>query len=169
MVETDKEFLDQAAGLRGEAGELLDQYGLLSGIASYGLTEVIGSYALDLMTWRDIDIQLPDERDVNRFEATMMSYANMFIRTDQDFPSGLYRGIRLLHRGQTWKVDLWGTVRENTPRKRAPSRSSGRLWQARTGWRSCESRTPYAGGGSTVKEPTTAMSTMRWPTTASPR
>ena len=50
MVETDKEFLDQAAGLRGEAGELLDQYGLLSGIASYGLTEVIGSYALDLMT-----------------------------------------------------------------------------------------------------------------------
>ncbi len=132
---------------------------MLSGIASYGPTEVIGSYALYLMTWCDIDIyiQLPDERDVatffrigdaiaNRFEAIMMSYSNMFIRTDQDFPSGLYRGIRLLHRGQTWKVDLWGTVRENTPRKRAPSRSSGRLWQARTGWRSCESRTPYAGG-----------------------
>ena len=97
MVKTDKEFLDQAAGLRGEAGELLDQYGLLSGIASYGPTEAI-----------------------------MMSYSNMFIRTDQDFPSGLSRGIRLLHRGQTRKVDLWDTVRENTPRKRAPSRSSGR-------------------------------------------
>ena len=140
MVKTDKEFLDQAAGLRGEAGELLDQYGLLSGIASYGPTEAI-----------------------------MMSYSNMFIRTDQDFPSGLSRGIRLLHRGQTWKVDLWDTVRENTPRKRAPSRSSGRLWQARTGWQSSESRTPYAGGVSTVKESTASISTTRWPTTASPR
>ena len=121
MEKTDEECVAQAANLRDEAAGLLDQYGLLSGIGGYGPTHVIGSYALDLMTWRDIDIyvQLPDERDIptffrigdtiaNRFEAIRMVYSNMFIRTDQDFQSGLYWNIRLLHRGQTWKVDLWG-------------------------------------------------------------
>lgn len=107
--------------LRDEATELLQECGLLSLISSHGRTRVVGSYDLDLMTWRDIDIslRLPVERDVatffsigdamaNRFETIRASYSNMLLRKDQVFESGLYWGIRLLHRGQTWKVDLWG-------------------------------------------------------------
>ena len=124
MDETEKsdaELLAQAAMLRDEATELLNECGLLSFISSHGRTRVIGSYDLDLMTWRDLDIsvRLPDERDVatffrvgssivDHFETIRASYSNMFLREDGVFKSGLYWGIRLLHREQTWKVDLWG-------------------------------------------------------------
>ena len=107
--------------LRDEAAELLNECGLLSVISSHGQTRVIGSYDLDLMTWRDLDIsvRLPHERDVatflsignavaNHFETIRASYANMFLRNSSMFESGLYWGIRLLHREQTWKVDMWG-------------------------------------------------------------
>ena len=118
---SDAELAAQASRLRGEASELLEEGGLMAIVRSGGPSAVIGSYALDVMTWRDIDVSvlLPDERDVatffrigdaisNRFETIRASYSNMFLRTDQDFESGLYWGIRLLHRGQAWKVDLWG-------------------------------------------------------------
>jgi hypothetical protein len=121
---TDKsnaELAAQASRLRDEAAELLEGGGLMAIVRSVGPAAVIGSYALDLMTWRDIDVnvRLPDERDVanffrigdaisNRFETVRAFYSNMFLRTDQEFESGLYWGIRLLHRGQAWKVDLWG-------------------------------------------------------------
>ena len=121
---TDKsnaELAAQASRLKDEASELLEADGLLAIVRSVGPAAVIGSYALDLMTWRDIDVnvRLLDERDVatffrigdaisNRFETIRASYSNMFLRTDQEFESGLYWGIRLLHREQAWKVDLWG-------------------------------------------------------------
>ena len=118
---SDGELAAQASRLRDEAAELLEGDGLLAIVRSGGPAAVIGSYALDLMTWRDIDIyaKLPDERDVgtffrigaaisNRFETIRASYSNMFLRTDQDFGSGLYWGVRLLYRSHTWKLDLWG-------------------------------------------------------------
>ncbi len=116
--------------LRDEATELLDECGLLSTISSHGRTRVIGSYDLDLMTWRDLDIsvKLPGERDVatffrignsivNRFETIRASYSDMVLRKDRVFKSGLYWGIRLLHREQTWKVDLWGFGEEEYAEK----------------------------------------------------
>lgn len=129
---SDAELAAQASRLRGEASVLLEKDGLMAIVRSGGPAVVIGSYALDLMTWRDIDInvQLPDERDVatffrigdtvsNRFETVRASYSNMFLRTDQDFESGLYWGIRMSHREQTWKVDLWGYGEQEYARKRS--------------------------------------------------
>ena len=93
---------------------------------------MVGSYDLDLMTWRDIDIslRLPAERDVatffsigdaivNRFETMRAYYSDMVLRKGQVFESGLYWGIRLLHRGQTWKIDLWGFDEEEYAEKMA--------------------------------------------------
>ena len=127
---SDGELLAKATMLRDEATELLDECGLLSVISNHGRTRVIGSYDLDLMTWRDLDIsvKLPGERDVatffrignaivNRFETIRASYSNKFLGTDQVFKSGLYWGIRLLHREQTWKVDLWGFGEEEYAEK----------------------------------------------------
>ena len=118
---SDGELAAWASRLKREAAELLEGNGLLAIVRSGGPAAVIGSYALDLMTWRDIDIyvRLPDEKDVgtffrigtaisNRFETIRASYSNMFLRTDQDFGSGLYWGVRLLHRDHMWKLDLWG-------------------------------------------------------------
>ena len=144
MGKTNQELVAQAASLRDEATGLLNEHGLLSGIADHGPTEVIGSYALDLMTWRDLDIngQLPDERDIatffeigdaiaNRFETIRAFYSNMFIRTDQDFQSGLYWGIRLLHdyfiKNRRGRSIFGATASENTTRRWPTSRGCARL------------------------------------------
>ena len=118
---TDEELLKQASDLRAEANRLLYDEGLFRLINSVGPACVIGSFALDLMTWPDIDIsvQLPHEKDIAtffdlgreiapRFQATRMSFSNMFIRPDVPFEYGLYWGMRLLYGGRTWKIDLWG-------------------------------------------------------------
>ena len=118
---TDKEIFKHSRSLRNEAGNLLNHEGLLPLLKSFGTTRVIGSYTLDTMTWRDIDISmiLPDEQDVElffeigrriatKFEITKMSYSNHFIRNFPGFDHGLYWGIQLLYADQEWKIDLWG-------------------------------------------------------------
>ena len=118
---TDRELLRQAKNLRTEAHRLLYGEGLLALIGSTGETRVIGSFSLDLMTWPDIDIsvELPHEKDVtaffelgqeiaSKFTVAKMSFSNHFIRQDVPFDHGLYWGIRLLHEGRIWKIDLWG-------------------------------------------------------------
>ena len=129
-MKSDAELFVQAAMLRDEATDLLDECGLLSVISSHGRTRVVGSYGFDLMTWRDLDIsvRLPSDRDVatffrignaiaTRFETIRASYSDMLLREDRVFKSGLYWGIRLLHREQTWKVDLWGFGEEEYAEK----------------------------------------------------
>ncbi len=118
---TDQELLRQARDLREEAHRLLYDEGLFPLINCVGPACVLGSFALDLMTWRDIDIsvRLSHEKDIstlfdlgreiaNKFAATTMRFSNQFIRPDVPFDHGLFWGIRLLHAGQTWEIDLWG-------------------------------------------------------------
>lgn len=118
---TDKEILNHASLLRNEASQLLNNAGLLKLLQSYGDTRVIGSYTLDTMTWRDIDIsiKLPHARDVmfffeigesiaRKFQVAKMSFSNFFIRDFPKFDQGLYWGIQLLYAEHEWKIDLWG-------------------------------------------------------------
>ena len=117
----DEEIVKHSRMLRREATELLDKEGLLSMLKAVGTTQVIGSYALDTMTWPDIDISmnLPDAQNVEvffelaksiatKFEITKMSYSNHNIRNFPGFDHGLYWGILLRYAGREWKVDLWG-------------------------------------------------------------
>lgn len=118
---SNKEIIDHSHSLRNEASNLLNHEGLLPLLKSFGTTRVIGSYTLDTMTWRDIDISmiLPDAQDVAlffeigrriaaKFQVTKMSYSNHFIRNFPGFDHGLYWGIQLLYADQEWKIDLWG-------------------------------------------------------------
>ena len=118
---TDKEIIAHSRSLRDETSNLLNHEGLLPMLKSFGTTRVIGSYTLDTMTWRDIDIsmKLPDEQDIalffeigrkfaTKFQITKMSYSNHFIRNFPGFDHGLYWGIRLHYAEQEWKIDLWG-------------------------------------------------------------
>lgn len=118
---TDKDIHTHSRLLREEASNLLHKEGLLTLLERYGTTRVIGSYTLDTMTWRDIDIsiKLPDEQDVtlffeigrkiaNKFQVTKMSYSNHFIRNFPGFDHGLYWGTLLLYKEHQWKIDLWG-------------------------------------------------------------
>ena len=118
---TDKELLEYSRLIRDEASDLLNNEGLLKLLEIYGTTRVIGSYTLNTMTWRDIDISmvLPDEQDVGlffeigtkmamKFQITKMSYSNHFIRNFPGFDQGLYWGTLLLYKEHEWKIDLWG-------------------------------------------------------------
>ncbi len=118
---TDKEIIALSRSLRNEASNLLNHEGLLPLLKSFGTTRVIGSYTLDTMTWRDIDIsmKLPDEQNIGlffeigrriatKFHVTKMSYSNHFIRNFPGFDHGLYWGIRLCYAEREWKIDLWG-------------------------------------------------------------
>ncbi len=131
---SDAELIALAAALKAEASELLHGAGLLEAVGGGRPVTVVGSYAMDVMTWRDLDVylELRHERDTaalfaagaaveRRFEIVRASYSNMFIRDDQEFESGLYWGVQLLHRGLAWKVDLWGYGEREHAEKMAAS------------------------------------------------
>ena len=113
LIETD-------VALRREADEILDSKGLRSLLEKYGQVHVSGSYTLQLMVWRDLDIMIesPDmtvpsffelgERVTSLLDPWKMFFANNCDHHQTEYPIGLYWGVRLgaLSKG-FWKIDLW--------------------------------------------------------------
>ena len=106
--------------IKKEADEILKEKGLLSILSSFGAPHISGSYSLDLMTWRDLDIYLHvDEiseadffalggRIRSAFEPVKMSYRNELIAKTKGLPAGLYWGTYLGNeRDGAWKIDIW--------------------------------------------------------------
>ena len=109
--------------LRREADGLLDA-GLRDTLASYGEVHIGGSYALRLMTWRDLDVHVVrDGPDLARFFAlgaaiaTRLEPHRMHFRDERrvatvGLPRGLYWGVYLGdERAGAWKIDIWSTDR----------------------------------------------------------
>jgi hypothetical protein len=107
--------------LRREADELLAS-GLLSIMTDYGEVHIVGSYALRLMVWRDLDVHIVQERvDRERFfelggriaallKPYRMHFSDETVRQRQGLPSGLYWGVYLGdERAGAWKIDVWAT------------------------------------------------------------
>jgi hypothetical protein len=106
--------------IRKEADEILYQKGLLSILEKYGTVKISGSYQLDLMTWRDLDIYLGSDEItesgffdlgseiLNLLQPVKMSYRNERGKTSAFLPDGLYWGIYLGNeRAGAWKIDIW--------------------------------------------------------------
>ena len=106
--------------IKKEADTMLHEKGLLDMLRSFGTPHVSGSYALDLMTWRDIDIYLEvEELKENRFFSlggqlasllmpVKMSFRNETIAKTPGLPDGLYWGIYVGNeRKGAWKIDIW--------------------------------------------------------------
>src|ERR1051325_12227183 len=55
---SDEDLEAQERSLRAEADALLRRYGVLGTLRRFGTPHIIGSYAMRLMTWRDLDIYL---------------------------------------------------------------------------------------------------------------
>ncbi|MDB5209554.1 MAG: hypothetical protein JWQ30_381 [Sediminibacterium sp.] len=115
--------------IREEADEILGKKGLLDILCSYGTPHISGSYQLNLMTWRDLDIYLEVENlsEIDffglggkisaAFNPIKMSYRNEVVARTMDLPLGLYWGIYLGdERNGAWKIDLWAV--DNTECKR---------------------------------------------------
>jgi hypothetical protein len=109
--------------LRGEADRMLGS-GLMALLSRHGQVHVVGSYALGLMTWRDLDVHLVSEdMSVEGFFglgggiASLLKPHRMHFRDEttvatKGLPRGLYWGIYLGdERAGAWKIDVWLTDR----------------------------------------------------------
>ena len=86
-----------------------------------GTPVLTGSYVLELMTWRDLDIYLEsnDMTEVRFFELgrdialclkpRRMQYRNEFVGKTPSLPTGYYWGIDTssLKSPDAWKIDIW--------------------------------------------------------------
>ena len=111
--------------IRREADEILHQKGLLSLLKGYGIPHIAGSYVLQLMTWRDLDIYLEADEIVEarffhlggQIAATLcpvkMNFRNERIGQTEGLPRGLYWGVYLGdERRGDWKIDIWTLDRD---------------------------------------------------------
>jgi hypothetical protein len=116
--------LSEARRLRAEASRLIEGSGLDAVLRRHGEARFTGSYRLDLMAWRDLDIEIvmrPEEESVGAFfrlggeiaalpGVRSLKFNNgVSFRLWEEAPRGLYWGMRLLEPDTqaTWKVDLW--------------------------------------------------------------
>jgi hypothetical protein len=131
---------DRAREIRSEADRILGS-GLRALLSRYGDLHVAGSYALDLMTWRDLDLHLVNEEpDVPAFFslggeiAALLTPHRMHFRDERvvataGLPRGLYWGIYLGdERAGAWKIDVWmTTAQEHEPTRRFGDRIAAQL------------------------------------------
>lgn len=108
-----------SAELRAEAHALVGS-GLGDVLSAYAPFEIVGSYATDLMAWRDLDIELyPSSFEPATFyhlgcrlgillRPARMSFRDEFLMNTPKNPRGLYWGIFLGEdRRNSWKLDIW--------------------------------------------------------------
>lgn len=130
---TDPVEIDRA--LRAEADQILAG-GLHDALASYGAVHVVGSYALELMVWRDLDIHLvPQSLDLGDFFelgrriAEILAPHRMQFRDERlvrsdGLPVGLYWGVYMGdERAGAWKLDVWATNESGLERVQAYCRN----------------------------------------------
>ncbi len=115
----------QASTHHRQATTLLRETGLLSILRRYGEVQVTGSYALGLMTVRDIDIYVinpkcSDRLAVKLLRALIVShkfrgymYSDFTLHRRKGFPRGWYIGLKKRVRGKKWKIDVW-LIHKNT-------------------------------------------------------
>lgn len=113
-------LFEQNRRIKEEADKIMHQNKLLEVLGAFGKPHVSGSYSLDLMTWRDLDIYLEaDLISEKRFFqlggelATALSPLRMHFRNERigktaGLPKGLYWGIYMGdERNEAWKIDVW--------------------------------------------------------------
>ncbi len=117
------------SSIKKEADEILNRNGLLRILEEYGKVSVSGSYFLDLMTWRDLDIYLTNDRmnEETFFELgknislcikpSKMNYRNEIIGRTEHLPKGYYWGCYTNINSNAWKVDVWSISKEEFDEK----------------------------------------------------
>jgi hypothetical protein len=113
-------LIQRANRLRRAAHEVLDNQALIRLLETYGRPKVVGSVALGLMVWRDIDIEVEvageiDESDVWAAARQILSLDAISVVSVADDRSGqttcrvpsMYVGARYWSKASTvWKIDI---------------------------------------------------------------
>lgn len=115
------ELVARQQRLETEASDLRAELGLDAILGAVGEPVVVGSAALGLMTWRDLDVTVVCEQldlaavlDIaHRIgmlpEVSQVRFRNDTGRwnTDPSYPDGLYLGIECTRSGEAWNLDIW--------------------------------------------------------------
>jgi len=116
----EEHLVERADRLQREARAVLDDLGLLSFLSSFGHPRIVGSLALGLMTWPDIDIDVEVDDEIRDDEVwqtarflldqetvTLVSLADDRSGSTEDRPPSMYVGARVRAQGDTiWKIDI---------------------------------------------------------------
>lgn len=130
MVIADDNLFRRQEALQAEAEEVMDQLQLLRLLNRAGKTIIVGSKALGLMVWRDVDIEIycpvlsPDSIfETIRPLASVPGIHKLNFRdwsgprSVSDVPDGLYWGVRYQPDADPeWKFDLWFVAEHTTHR-----------------------------------------------------
>ena len=117
---TTDNLLFHSKELQVQAYKILDEIKLIHFLSKYGQPKIVGSVALDLMTWRDIDIDLEtkDKISENNFWETakyLLSQERITLITlvdnrkiiEKNRPLSMYIGGRYqTDKSEFWKIDL---------------------------------------------------------------
>jgi hypothetical protein len=122
-------YVDINSSIKKEADHILYEQGLLKLLEEFGEPKVSGSYSLDLMTWRDLDIYLvtANIKSIDFFKLgsgihsllnpIKMSFRNETIANTSGLPYGLYWGVYLGdERKGAWKIDVWAVEKKEYDR-----------------------------------------------------
>ncbi len=118
----DHELLTRQHELQIEAGAVAEELNIDELLSSAGQPVRVGSAALGLMVWRDLDITVVcaklDIQAVTQIASELMIRQGVrelrFLNdsgawnTDPGYPDGLYLGLKYRARsGMDWKLDIW--------------------------------------------------------------
>ena len=102
--------------LQKHARRLLDEYGLLDILKTYGEPHVIGSCSMDLMAWPDLDIDvLNTGMSLKKLHALTRTLLDRFTPvwyegkeeiTDEGKTVWFF-GMETMITGQRWNIDIW--------------------------------------------------------------
>jgi len=107
--------------LRSNALIILEKWELLDFLNKYGKAYLVGSVELDLMTWRDIDIEIiatetPTKEKSMEIASFLFNFDGVRKVTPIDYrsvthpkkPKGLYIGGEYIdEEKESWKIDIW--------------------------------------------------------------
>lgn len=130
------DLMEKQDALQKEAHGVLEKLQLIKILSKYGKPEIVGSLALGLMTWRDIDIEVIvdnlNREIVSEFVADIVKIKlrkiNLNVTDNRNqnspkTPSGIYVGINYYdhlpieeqssHNPNLWKIDIHFILSEN--------------------------------------------------------
>lgn len=119
------DYLQKQQHLQHKAKEIFKDLNLINVLRKFGEVNIVGSYALGLMSWEDIDIVVNGQQNVDDFLVIvthLFKQTNVYSLNIQDFrksifpqrPQGMYCGISYLVKPDIfWKIDIWFLAAED--------------------------------------------------------
>lgn len=114
---SDEEILFKSSEIRREASEILEMYKITENFKEFQL-EIIGSYKLDLMYDRDIDIvvkskdvEIDSYKSLKKFikskQFMKVQYGDFINFPRNNRPKGYIINLFLEYKEKPWKVEIW--------------------------------------------------------------